>query len=1086
MNTRIRFLLGILALWFPVRLVEAAPDFVLHDPGSQVFDQPSGVTMRTPLSPREDEGVNAYIKIGPSFTYNAVAVYYTDDGTEPQGSLGIPQPGTLVLLSFGPNQNVSFLYNEPGQNGNDDWWRADFPVFTRGYQDRIRYKIGAWDSNSPVPEVLAGSGTTYEWTNLLAWPGAGSGSPTPNEGYPPVHFWKEEGVVGNNYINVMVDQNGSVYDIYYPSAGCVQGMSTKNEGYADGLDTFPPGLPLDHRGQMNLNQALCGIRVDGLTYWLSNETGGDFTDVTQSYIDDTNVIETSQRLVANGNNILVEQSDFSPKDIVFPNDDGGQPNRGIYVKRVVLTNNGPSAKTVNFYLFTDYALNGGDGFDGTFTDASRGAMVGFDNTFRMTSGSGEYNPTTFSDYEKNVSVYIAAALKSVASIGGAAGQPAQDYWSDTSSDQGLGWSGVQIELPVGVSKEVNIAFVGGFDAVAGATGTYDYFIENALDWFQANSMSMAQTATENYWSDWLAVGVTIDVPDDRYDETFRRGLLATALHLDGKNGGIIAGMHNGAYPFVWPRDAAWAAITLARAAHVDDAKNIFGFLRDVAFRDVEGWGRKGFWKQKYSTDGYTIWGTPQVDETSCYPWGIKYIYDVTGEISFLDGHYDEVFEASIASSTDSTVDSRLRYEEAVDLVFSMNLWEDSFDVFNYSNASVIRGLEDAAHIATILDQNVCPGGPGTCGYHTDAANFTNTANAIRGGLDARLAWDGENTDMSQVGITYPFEIYPPGHSRIEHIMDRINGVATDGFGNTQPLMNFASNGEWEGLVNRYWGDGYWHNTSGPNANASPWFLTTMWYGYYYAMRQDINPGKSDIDNHKFRMDLLLDRLGPIGFGAEQIGPSNSLLYPGQTDFLLQTAWPNAWESMSFFVDAMMVFLDYAPDAPGNTLRVEPKLPTDWSMMTFNNLRLGDHRINVTCEEADGIHRNTFTNVTGNAVGYDTHIRVPFGSTVIAVTQDDTQGCNSVAFSHDPATGRVHVSGALDTGPGNVTTVRAHFGLRGDFDVLNGVDLADLPVLVDVLLGATSDCAALAVADMDGDGQRNGDDIQLFIDALLGP
>lgn len=72
----------------------------------------------------------------------------------------------------------------------------------------------------------------------------------------------------------------------------------------------------------------------------------------------------------------------------------------------------------------------------------------------------------------------------------------------------------------------------------------------------------------------------------------------------------------------------------------------------------------------------------------------------------------------------------------------------------------------------------------------------------------------------------------------------------------------------------------------------------MWYGCCYAMRQDYTTGKGDIDNHKYRLDLLIDRLGPIGLGAEQLAPRaipgdpsrpGSLMYPGQNDFMLQAA-----------------------------------------------------------------------------------------------------------------------------------------------------------------------------------------------------
>src|SRR5439155_2627686 len=110
-------------------------------------------------------------------------------------------------------------------------------------------------------------------------------------------------------------------------------------------------------------------------------------------------------------------------------------------------------------------------------------------------------------------------------------------------------------------------------------------------------------------------------------------------------------------------------------------------------------------------------------------------------------------------------------------------------------------------------------------------------------------------------------------------------------------------------------------------NGGPWFLSTMWYGQYYARRQDNTPGKSDIDNHKLRLDKCNQNLGPVGLAAEQIAPSNSLLYPS---FRLQAAWPNAWESMSFYVDSLMLFLDHKPDAYNHKVYLAPKLPTGWS------------------------------------------------------------------------------------------------------------------------------------------------------------
>lgn len=58
-----------------------------------------------------------------------------------------------------------------------------------------------------------------------------------------------------------------------------------------------------------------------------------------------------------------------------------------------------------------------------------------------------------------------------------------------------------------------------------------------------------------------------------------------------------------------------------------------------------------------------------------------------------------------------------------------------------------------------------------------------------GGLDARLEWNGENTNVSQLCITCPFEIYPPDHARAALAVNRINGVAADRWGNIHALVN---------------------------------------------------------------------------------------------------------------------------------------------------------------------------------------------------------------------------------------------------------------------------------------------------------
>ncbi len=1068
-------------------LALAQPSFVFHQPTNQVFSEPGGVTMREPDFVRDGETADLWLKVGPSFSYSTVALYYTTDGTSPAGALGVPSNSSTTVLRNNAGTNpIQFVRNEPnGFGGNDDWWRVTLPSSTHLAGTTIKYRFSAWQTSgggAPVgSEVIAGGGE-FQYGVGMPWPGAGAGQANPQAGYPPVNFWKEEAFIGNTYTAAMLDQNGTWWDMYFPTPGAVQGVGTRNEGYSDGPDTFPGLLSSEKRGQMHLNQAQVGLRVNGLTHWLSNPNAVSFTNVTQQYLnDETNTVRTQQRLVFGGNNISVDQYDFAPAGIAFPDGfNGTGPQRHMLVKRMVLTNNTASAQTVDLYMYLDPALNGGDTYDAMFWDAARGAMTVFDKTRRTVTGTGpfinppdEYNVSTFGGYEKNIALYLSAAME----VQGTNGGPATDSWRDSSTDQSQGWIGRRVTLQPNVPVEVTFMLAGAHlrpepisDNIPANDGVYDNEIVPMLNWFYATSMNATQTTTDNYWLSWLNSGTTIDTPDNRYDTLMKRSLLATALHQDAINGSIVAGYHNGAYYYSWPRDGAWAAVTLLRAGHWNEGTNVLRWMRDICYRDVEpsfgnnpitGQPHRGFWKQKYSNDGFTIWGAPQIDGTAVYPWALMWHYNLTGNATYLDSHYASVWD-SVAAMTRDSIDSRLRFEEAFNLTYTNNLWEDSYDTFIFSNANIVRGLEDASRIATVL------------GRPADAANFQNLANIHRSGLNARLDWNGENCDISQLGIVYPFEVLSPTDARSVKVIDRINGVQSDTFGNIQPLVNFNTffnNGHgWTDLINRYWNDGYWGNpfNSSTPWGAGPWFLSTMWYGMYYAHRQDFTPGTGDIDNHKYRMDRLIETLGPIGLGSEQIAPrgipgepgprgTGSLMYPGQNDFMLQTAWPNAWESMSFFVDSLFGFLDYQPNASANTMKFEPKLPSTWGSMTYKNIRMAPnqlvpaHSVDVTIQrDSEGREIHTFTNNTGFQLSVDTTLRSNPAETVVQVTRNGV----SIPYTRDSVTGRISVGPIpLEQGAG-ATTIIAYDtfgGLNCDsIDFNNDTSVFD-PIDIDAFL-----------------------------------
>ena len=879
---------------------------------------------------------------------------------------------------------------------------ATVKYYFHGYDD---WGGSIWDSNNGANYsfTISGGGGS----GAIPWPG-GATAGYASDPAARIHHWKEEAVIGNGFITVMLDQNGSLYDIYYPSVGDRHGVGTANEGYR-GPEDFPSCSWLDQQanGQMNVINGMGGIGINGAVYWMKNQAGTDYTGVTQNYVTNNNIVYTSSQLNISGNHIKVEQYDFCPVPSTLPVvTDGTRTNYGAYVKRFLLTNLESTARTIDFYYDANFNVNGGDGNDVMYFDSAAGqkAMVVYDRTERLvpvqTSScdpngyTTEYSPSFAYGWNKASSVYFATVMKLASD-----NSPAEGSWRDyTSTDNQEGWIGKHITINAGQTVEVDVMIVGSWDDIPNATATHDFWGKPLITWFYNNSMAGAHNATETYWSNWLNAGTTIDFPDDRYDALWKRSMLVGALHVDKASGAIIAGMHNGAYPFVWPRDTVYAAITFAKTGHLDESANAYHWLRDVAWRDTDNAvGGKAYFYQKYTTDGYAVWTSPQLDESASVPWGLWAHYQMTGDTGFLNSYWNLAYTSIRAASEPSSINPDVK--SVYGLMNGNNVWEDSWGPFVYSNASIWRGLQDAANIADLTGNN------------SWAATFRSRADGIKNSIGARIDSRVEPADISQYGISVPYEVYTPADSRMRAIDDILNGRQSSG-GFYDNIVE--QGGDITGLVRRFNHrisgdiDNYW--------NGGPWTLATAWYGLYYARWQDYVGGKDFININKEKLDRILPKLGPVGLAAEQIAPSTSQQkYPG---FWHQTAWPSVWEAHTTLVDQMLAFLDFKPNVADNTVYLAPKLPTGWSTMTFDNLYFRGQRFNLTVTEGAGTVRADFNKTTTGSVNVDLYLRVPQGSTISSVTFN---GGNYTLNSgdYDSATGRVHVRGGLNNGANSI-------------------------------------------------------------------
>ncbi|HUK84069.1 MAG TPA: glycoside hydrolase family 15 protein [Verrucomicrobiae bacterium] len=878
---------------------------------------------------------------------------------------------------------------------------------------------------------------------FIEWPGAPSPDGYPSDPASRIHHWMEEAIVGNQYMTVQLDANGTVYDIYYPSSGFLNGSGTSNEGYhgpegfVGGPCSSSPcydcgsaaiGPRLEANGQMNMIAAMGGIQIGTNIYWMKNDapTGpgpAGYDSFSQGYVTDNNVLVTSNRLNVAGNTMRIVQYDFCPTTNTIPPvaTGGGRTNYGVYVKRYLITNLENSPKSVKFYFDANFNVKGdnvGDFMymDYDYTVPALGAgqtnhtMVVVDGNNTLATGGGcgpdgygdlgdsskEYNPKTTASYNKSATVTFGVCMKEVTNAVTGAGVAFDGSWRDHSStDHQEGWIGKSVSFVANETKEIDIMIVGSWDDNPGQSGVHDFWGRPLVNWFYANDMAGAQNATEAYWTAWLARGVNVDLPGSGYDKLFDRSKLVTALHIDAKTGSIIAGMHNGAYPFVWPRDGVYAAITLDRLGYTQESENFYRWLRDVAYRNPDdNPGGKSFFFQKYTTDGHFAWTSPQIDETASVPWGAYYHYLTTKDGAFLTNYWSLVRESAYASYWSSTNDSRAHYDFAYNLMNGNNVWEDSFGLFIYSNSSVVRGLRDAANLADLMNSP------------SEASTWRGQAEIIRtNGIIPRVNARVEPADISHLGMAVPYEVFTPTDSVMVAVNEWIHG-------NGAPAGGFNDNLEETGGGNV----GYWcrynHNVGGAIDNywnGGPWHLSTAWYGEYNMRWQDYAGGKALVDVGKDMLDKIVARLGPVGLGAEQIAPDYAQKYPG---FWHQAAWPNVWESHSTFIDLMMMFLDYKPAGTNNNMcYFAPKLPTGWGTMTFNNMLSQGQRFNITVSETNNTARADINKLTTGPLNVDLYLRIPAAVTPVMVVTNSTYYVPSPA-NYDTTTGRVHIQCAL--------------------------------------------------------------------------
>mgnify|MGYP003393308981 CR=1 FL=1 len=643
-------------------------------------------------------------------------------------------------------------------------------------------------------------------------------------------------VLSNGELCVALDQYGLVRDLYYPHVG-----------YEDHVRGH-----YIHR---------IGVWVDGQMSWLGEDTAWRITvDCEEKAL--------ASAITARHTGLNVE---LAFKDIVYN-------EKPVFVRRVTITNTGDQKREIKLYFHQQFEIYKAHGGDTAYYDPSSHSLVHY----------------------KGRRVFLIAATLD--------GEPFQDYatglagFGDKEGTHRDAEDGILSKNPIEHGQVDSILGLYA-DYAAGQSRTAFYWLAAAHsidDVLELNQYigkkrpeHLLRTAS-SFWNAWI----------DAYEwnfygmmqeqvALFYKSLLYVRAHVDVE-GGIIASVDSDmlqhgldTYAYVWPRDAAYAALALDRAGDTNVAKRFFEFCHATI-------AHNGYFMHKYLPDkslgsSWHPWlhnGQLQIpiqeDETALVIIALREHYTHSHDLEFLEAMYNPLVE----KAADFMVHYRDRETKLPDA--SYDLWEEKRGTSTYTAATVYGALQAAADLSKILGK-----GKHETRYRTAAleiqeaimkylfdektGTFVKLLNRDREG--GGFVYD-KTIDISSVYGVFAFGVLPADDPRLRRAFE--SSVRT------------LSRGISIGGIARYEGDDYFRVDA--DAAGDPWITTTLWYAEYLIANAHTD---ADFDRVREIFNWVVRYAQPSGILSEQ--------WPPKTGAQVSAA-PLAWSHASY-VSAVLKYLD---------------------------------------------------------------------------------------------------------------------------------------------------------------------------------
>ncbi|MEC4669791.1 MAG: glycoside hydrolase family 15 protein [Nitrospirota bacterium] len=373
--------------------------------------------------------------------------------------------------------------------------------------------------------------------------------------------------------------------------------------------------------------------------------------------------------------------------------------------------------------------------------------------------------------------------------------------------------------------------------------------------------------TSAYWTTWVQKETRSfgDLPEP-VTNIFNRSLLILRTQIDNRgpiiaaNDSDIVGFAGDTYSYMWGRDGAFVAATLAKAGYAEVCRRFFGFCSEVLSED-------GYLFQHYNPDGSlaSTWHSwvqdgkevlpIQEDSTALVLWALWIHYQNSKDIEFVKPLYKTLIQKS--------ADFLVAHRDPGTLlpIPSYDLWEERYGTHSFTVAAVIAGLKAAANFAKLFQdasltekydtavQEVCEGLAKHL-YHTGLKRYARSG--YRKGSGYEL---DEVIDVSLLGLV-TLGVLPPKDPRMVETIEAIR---------RQLWLKTRIGG-----CARFQDDRYQRPKDCPKDVAgNPWFISTLWLGECFIARAE---SLGELHEAVPYLEWCAKNALPSGVLAEQVHP----------------------------------------------------------------------------------------------------------------------------------------------------------------------------------------------------------------------